>query len=162
MCEITSEQQCTSRRTVPRQRGTGTPAATRGGGDPQRNVTGVPEECKMVTFICRGQGVIKKKSEITMNTGSREGVLRAAPLSSWPPHHRPSVNESGNRRARLETHVLQSGHTELLLFELIYKFSRVAAGIFITSLMIKHGCWSFPHFALKNFILKYHGVLGYF
>lgn len=123
-----------------------------GKNDPQRDVAGAPEEWKMVTFICRGQEGIRKKSEIKMDSGSREGVLRAAPLSSWPPHHRPCVNETGNRRARLETYVLQSGHTELLLVELIYQFSAVAAGIFITSLMIKHGCCSLPHFALQHFI----------
>lgn len=53
--------------------------------DPQRDVAGAPEEWKMVTFICRGQEGIRKKSEIKMDSGSREGVLRAASLTSTPP-----------------------------------------------------------------------------
>lgn len=65
---------------MPRQRGTGTPTGKKK--DRQRDVVGTPEECKMVTFICRGQEGIRKKSEVKMGSGSREGVVRAARLSS--------------------------------------------------------------------------------
>lgn len=50
--------------------------------DPQRDVAGATEQCKMVTFICRGQEGIRKKSEVWMGSGSRDGVVRAAPPSS--------------------------------------------------------------------------------
>lgn len=71
--EITPEQQCTSRRTARRQRGTGTPAAARREGEKkapsQRNVAGAPEERKTITFIFRGNEEIRKKSEV--KTGFR-------------------------------------------------------------------------------------------
>lgn len=78
--EITPEQQCTSRCTARRRRGTGTPAATRRRKKrpSQRNVTGAPEEHKTITFIFRGEGGERKKSDVKMGPGSREGVLRWA------------------------------------------------------------------------------------
>lgn len=91
-----------------------------GGEDPQRDVAGATEQCKMVAFICRGQEGTRKKSEVWMGSGSRDGVARALRRRTVDLHTTARVETRlESRRARLETHAFYSLGT-LLLLEFIH------------------------------------------